>query len=174
MRDIVPELKYCPVCNDEYRAEIVMCAGCEVELMTGEQYLEMKSGRLRERENRSMELSVDDELVAIRSGSLIDMKQLRSLLAKEMIPSLLVSEDGGCAKGCCGSNFVLQVRLQDGQEALAVLADEFKRSTSLESHDLSNADAVFDVKAENITCPACGHSFAPTTTTCPDCGLCFG
>lgn len=174
MRDIDPELKYCPACNDEYRAEIVACAGCEGELITGEQYLEMKNDSLSERDNRSMELSADDELVQLRSGPLQEMKQMRSLLAKENIPSLLVGEDDGCGKGCCGANVILQVRLQDGQAAVNVFAEEFKRSTSLTSHDLSTVDSIFDEKAKNTSCPACGHSFSPTTTTCPDCGLCFG
>lgn len=173
MTDIDPELKYCPVCNDEYRAEIVVCASCEVELLPGEKFIELKHGNVPERSNRSMELSPDDELVLLRSGSLLEMKQMRSLLAKEMIPSLLVNEDANCGKGCCGSNFLLQIRLQDSQDALAILARDFQQSTSLESYDVSNVDAVFDSTAEQTICPACGHSFAPTTLTCPDCGLHF-
>lgn len=174
MNEIDPELNYCPVCHDEYRAGIEKCAACGVELVDGVRFREMQSGEGRARETRSMELSVDDELVTLRSGSLSEMKQLSSLLAAEKIPSLLVSEDGSCGKGCCGATVILQIRMEDGQDALAVLAEDFKRSTSLESYDLTHAGAVFDSEAENTTCPACGHTFAPTTTTCPDCGLCFG
>jgi len=174
IQDIDPQLKYCPVCHDEYRSEIVMCAGCDVELITGDQFVEMNSSSAQDRNDRSMELSVNDELVHLRSGPLNDMKKLASLLANEKIPSLLVSEDDDCGKGCCGTSVILQVRLNDGQDALAILADEFKRETSLSSYDLSNVDSVFDEKAENTTCPACGHSFAPTTMACPDCGLSFG
>ena len=174
MTDIDPDLKYCPVCNDEYRAEFVLCAGCEIELMTGRQYIEMTGAGIQERESRSMDLSTDDELIQLRSGPLNEVKQLRSLLEKEHIPSLLVSKDGNCGKGCCGPSFLLHVRFEDGQAAMAILADEFRRTTSLMSHDLSTTDSVFDPDAETTFCPACGCSFSPTVMTCPDCGLCFG
>ena len=174
MTDIDPELKYCPGCKEEYRAEILLCAGCQVELLSGKEFLEGNKSASLERDSRSMELSPGDELVTLRGGSLNDMKHLRTILAAERIPALLVSEDGSCGKGCCGSNFLLQVRLEDGQAALSVLADDFKRSTSLASHDLANADSVFDVEAANTTCPACGRVFETSATTCPDCGLCFG
>lgn len=169
-----PLLKYCPVCHDEYRAEIKMCAGCEVELVTGQEFIALQQEGMREKNGRSMELSLDDERVNLRSGSLQNMKQLQLILAQEMIPSLLVGEDENCGKGCCGSVFLLQVRLQDSQEALRILKKEFEQSTSLQEHDLSNADAVFDQEAHMTTCPACGHCFAPSVLVCPDCGLEFG
>jgi uncharacterized OB-fold protein len=33
------------------------------------------------------------------------------------------------------------------------------------------AEAVVDHNASEITCPACGTTFAPGTPECPDCGL---
>ncbi len=174
MFDIDPKLKYCPECKDEYRADFDNCASCDVQLIAGAMFIKILNGTVQKKAGRSMEISSEDELVTLRSGSLQDMKQLRALLKDESIPSLLVSEDDNCGKGCCGSNFFLQVRLQDGQEALAVLAHDFQRSTSLESHDLSNTQVVYDNSAKKTTCPACGHQFTPTTMTCPDCGLCFG
>jgi hypothetical protein len=33
---------------------------------------------------------------------------------------------------------------------------------------------VVDFNAEEMTCPACGHTFATGPTECPDCGLFLG
>jgi len=174
MTDIDPELNYCPDCQDEYRADFDHCASCDVQLISGAMFIEIQKGHVEKKLERPTELSTEDDLVSLRSGSLQDMKQLRSLLAAEHIPSLLVSEDGGCSKSCCGSTFFLQIREQDAQDALAVLAHDFHKSTALHSHDLSNTQVVYDNNAGKATCPACGCQFTPTTMTCPDCGLCFG
>lgn len=120
-----------------------------------------------------MNISNNDELANIRKGSLHDMKQLQSILAKENIPSLLAGEGGNCGKGCCGTELYLQIKVADAEEAIQVLAIDFKKKTALDSHDLSTAHAVFDTGAESSTCPACGFSFSTSSSTCPDCGLCF-
>ena len=174
MRYIDPDLKYCPQCDEEYRAEIEMCVSCDISLVGGEERLAQEEAAKQKRESRSMTISSDDELANIRKGSLHDMKQLQSILAKENIPSLLAGEGGGnCGKGCCGTELYLQIRVADGEEAMRVLAHDFKEKTALDSHDLSTAHAVFDTGAENSTCPACGSSFSTRSNTCPDCGLCF-
>ena len=64
---IDPDLKYCPECDDEYRAEIEKCAACSIDLITGLQKIEREKARLKKLEGRRTELSPDDELVAIRS-----------------------------------------------------------------------------------------------------------
>ncbi len=170
---IDPELKYCPRCNDEYRAEITTCATCEIELLTGTQMLELEKQKQQKKANRSMELSPDDEMVNIRKGPVIQMKELQILLEREGIPSLAVADEGGCGQGCCGTDLLLQVRMSDVQDVLAILAREHVRSTALEDHDTTYAGAVFNTAAENATCPACGCSFPTTQAECPDCGLCF-
>jgi len=35
MRQRDPELNYCPECDEEYRADIKMCADCGVALVSG-------------------------------------------------------------------------------------------------------------------------------------------
>ena len=45
---IEPDLKYCPKCDDEYRAEIEKCATCGIELITGLQKIEREEA-LREK-----------------------------------------------------------------------------------------------------------------------------
>ncbi|MEN8199718.1 MAG: hypothetical protein ABFR63_06550 [Thermodesulfobacteriota bacterium] len=174
MRYIDPELKYCPQCDEEYRAEMETCASCNIPLLTGAERLTMEEAAKNKKAARSMDISSDDEIAVIRKGSLHDMKQLQKLLAAENIPSLLAGEEGKCGKGCCGGGeLYLQIKMADGEEAMAVLARDFQRTTALESHDLSTAHAVFDTGVSKTTCPACGFAFSTSTSTCPDCGLCF-
>lgn len=172
---IDPGLKYCPRCGDEYRAEIARCAGCSVELITGVQRLAMEQARNRGRTGRSMEIAAGETLVTLRSGQLKDIKVLQRQLADERIPSLIGGEGGACCRsGCRGSELQLQVREADVQDALAVLAHDFRKSTALEDHDLTHLQAAFDPRTAADRCPACGTRFAPTVATCPECGLCVG
>jgi len=173
-RIIEPDLKYCPICDEEYRADIVTCADCNVELLTGTRMLELERQKQERKAARTMQLSPDDEMVTIRKGPVLQMKELQILLQGESIPSLTIKEDsGGCGKGCCGTDLMLQVRMTDVQEVLAILEQEHIRSTALEEHDTTYAGAVFNTAAEKATCPACGCSFPTTESICPDCGLCF-
>jgi len=171
---IDPDLKYCPQCNDEYRAEIEKCAACGLALLTGRQRLAMEEERRRRCEGKSVELAATDELVNIRQGSLADMKHLEKVLRAESIAALIAGDENSCGKGCCGSNFYLKVRLTEAQDAMAVLEAEFRRATGLAQHDLSHAGNIFNPQAGEAICPACGFIFPTTTTTCPDCGLCLG
>ena len=173
MRYTDPNLKYCPQCDEEYRAEIELCVSCNVALISGQEKMAQEESVKEKKAARSMTISNDDELANIRKGSLHDMKQLQTILTKENIPSLLAGEKGGCGQGCCGTELYLQIRVADGEDALRVLSEDFKKKTALDSHDLSTAHAVFDTGAENSTCPACGCNFSTSSSTCPDCGLCF-
>jgi len=171
---IDPELKYCPKCDDEYRADIARCAGCGVPLITGRQRLEMEEQRRRRLEGRDAELSAEDDMVNLRKGPLGEMRHLENLLRAERIPALLVGDESSCGKGCCASTFYLQVRRQDAMDAVGILEAEHRRATGLCHHDTTHADSVFDPEAGEAVCPACGHAFPTTTSECPECGLCFG
>jgi hypothetical protein len=175
MRQRDPELQYCPVCDEEYRAEMKVCVDCSVELISGREKIAEDEGLKQKRVARSMELSVDDDLVNIRKGSLLEMKKLQQLLAKEYVPSLIFGEKtSNCGKGCRGAELFLQIRREDGELAMEVLARDFQRSTALDHHDLSHVHSVYDQGARQTVCPACGFRFSPTISNCPDCGLCFG
>ena len=174
MRHRDPELKYCPVCDEEYRDDIKMCAGCAVELIFGRDNIAAEMSIKEKKVARSMELSADDDLVNIRKGPLLEMKGLQQVLARDHIPALIASEKKiSCGKGCCGNDFFLQIRSEDGEFALESLAREFKRTTALDHHDLSHVQSVYDQRAEQTVCPACGFRFSTSNSTCPDCGLCF-
>ena len=171
---IDPDLKYCPSCLDEYRAEITTCASCTIELLTGTQMQELEAQKQQKKASRNLQLSPDDEMVNIRKGPVMQMKELQVMLERQGIPSLAVKDNSGCGQGCCGTDLIVQVRMSEAQEVLAILEKDHVRSTALKDHDTTNAGAVFNTAAENATCPACGCSFPTTQAECPDCGLCFG
>lgn len=173
-RRIEAELQYCPNCLDEYRTEITTCAACNIPLVSGKEMLESQQDLEQKQAGRNMVISPEDELVTIRKGPLVQMKDLQTMLKREGIPSIAVNEDSNCGQGCCGTNIFVQIRKADLQDVMAILEQDHVRSTGLEDHDLSTAGAVIDTAAEQATCPACGYSFSTTEASCPDCGLCFG
>lgn len=170
---IDPAMNYCPNCEDEFRGDIVKCPTCDVALMTGEEKLECKIAETKSSSLRSMDISSDDELVSIRKGPLKDVKSLQRILATERIPSILAGDEGTCGKGCCGPEMILQIKREDMEAAEGVLARDFVKSTALNIEDLKHADVIFDERAAETVCPACGCKFSPTVGACPECGLCF-
>lgn len=168
------DLKYCPKCRDEYRAEAETCATCAIALVWGAELVVMESNDGASRRNRKGPLTPDDQLAVVFQGALGDLKHLKGLLEAEQIGAMISKEGGGCASGGCAPKFELQVRQEEVRDALEVLAQEHRRATVLAEHDATHAEAVFNPEAGEAVCPACGFAFATTTTTCPDCGLCFG
>jgi hypothetical protein len=171
---IDPDLKYCPECNDEYRAEIEKCAACGIDLITGLQKIEMEEARQKKLESRTAELSPDDDLVGLRRGPLPEMRHIAALLDVENIGTLLLGDMNTCVKKCCPSVYNLMVKSEDGMEALQIIEEEHKRTTGLAHHENVNGDSIFNPHASEAQCPACGNAFPTTQTTCPDCGLNFG
>jgi uncharacterized Zn ribbon protein len=171
---IDPELKYCPKCKDEYMPHAEKCAACEIELVSGNFLLEQQKEKERKFTARGQGLSEDDDLVIIHKGSMVEMKHLQELFEAERISSLIIGDDQSCGKGCCPSTFFMQIRKEDAPDAFMIIKAEHHKQTGLDEHDTTLADAAFDPDAEQVMCPACGHNFEPSVTTCPDCGLCFG
>lgn len=173
VQGIDPEMHYCQSCDAEYRLDMPLCPVCRIPLVSGTERLEMLAREQDRRVGRSMKLQPGTELVSIRKGPLREMKYLLNILEQGYIPGLLSGDENGCVKGCCGPEMYLQIRKDDVDQALEILAKDFVRSTALDSHDLCSASAVFDPTAAETVCPACGYTFAPSVGACPGCGLCF-
>lgn len=172
---VYSEMNYCPACGDEYRADQTTCAACEKTLISGSEKIALILEKEQQLSGRSMNLTFDDDLVTLRKGTLKDIKQLQALLAKERIPAMLAGDEQSCGKGCCGPEIYLQVRKSDAEPAMAVLKEDFIKSTALSNHDMTNIEAVYVEGAETNVCPACGCQFSPyMENSCPGCGLCFG
>ena len=77
MDEIDPELMYCPACKDEYRADMSRCGVCEVDLVSGRDWLARTQARSEALAARTMEISADDDLVPLRNGVLLEMKKLQ-------------------------------------------------------------------------------------------------
>ena len=170
---IDPEMHYCQSCNSEYRLNLSLCPVCRIPLVSGTEKLAKWASEQDRRDRRSMDLQPGTELVSIRKGPLRDMKYLLKVLEQGYIPGILSGEESGCGKGCCGPEMYLQIRKDDVDQALEILAKDFVKSTALGDHDLCNAAAVFDPTATATVCPACGCTFSPSVGACPGCGLCF-
>lgn len=170
---IDPDLKYCPKCNDEYRAEIENCAACSIALITGRQKIAMAEAQKKKLASRVSHISPEDDLVPLQRGPLTDMRHLANLLSAENIGALLVGDEKSCGKSCCPTVYTLLVKREDGLESLQIVEAEHRRTTGLEGQHYPDSDAVFNPAASEACCPACGHSFSTTETACPDCGLSF-
>ena len=165
------ELKYCPSCEDEYRAEIEKCAACGISLLSGSEMLSRKD-LPRQQITSSGELGPDDDLVVVRHGPMAEMKSYKKILAEQGVAALLAGDENSCGKGCCAGNFDLVVRREEATGAVQSIENEIRRTSVIDTEHQIPADQVFDPLAGNNTCPACGHQFAGGVT-CPDCGLCF-
>jgi predicted amidophosphoribosyltransferase len=180
MKDIDPQLKYCPKCTDEYRTEITICAACDVELLTGEQLIGILEARQRKIATRTAELRPEDDIVYIRRGQLAEMQHFTHMLERLNIGSLLEGDMSTCAKDRFGNTrshpttYNLGVKREDAAEALHIIETEHRKSTHLEHHADTNGDGIYNPEAAEVKCPACGHSFPTSETSCPDCGLNFG
>ena len=97
--DIDPGLMYCPQCHGEYRAGIVRCAACEVELVSGAERLARRGGGGRRAVRGTEAITAADALISLRRGQLKDLKYLRKLLAAEGIPSIIGGEGTACRTG---------------------------------------------------------------------------
>ena len=168
-------LKHCPQCGDEYRQEFSRCAACRCELVAGGKRTGSKTGNERSRDDRELHISPDDDMLAMRRGSLAEMKTLQRLLKKEYVGSLLVEDRSGQGSGCCNAKmFELSVKKQDAALVRQILVEDYKRTTALDEHDFQPAAAVvYDQRSAQANCPACGCRFKPDDRACPDCGLCF-
>ena len=91
--DIEADCNYCPKCGDEYRAEIKTCPACSIALESGSEKLAILRQQETGSPSRSMEISADDELVAVQIGKLGDLKPLQQLLKAAYVPSLLSGDN---------------------------------------------------------------------------------
>ncbi|MDJ0624318.1 MAG: hypothetical protein QNJ17_15225, partial [Desulfocapsaceae bacterium] len=66
------ELKYCPLCYDEYRAEINLCAACDVTLLSGAQ-MQAKSKSGSETLEKLAVILESDALIPLMKGRVLDL-----------------------------------------------------------------------------------------------------
>jgi hypothetical protein len=167
-------MNYCPGCGDEFRSDIDSCPVCRLVLRRGQELLAESEAREADWAGRDMNISPEEELVALRQGPLLELKALRRLLAAERVPALLSGDPaGGCRRGCGGPVLSLLVRVVDLPLATRVATADFLRTTAMDDDQLLRASTVIADQAAEMLCPACGGRFPASVGACPDCGLCL-
>jgi len=95
------------------------------------------------------------------------VKELRSVLTGAGIEAHIVRPP--TARITRGTKYWLAVASNDAARAVQALREAWYNNASDEERAAESA--VNDHNASEITCPACGTTFAPGTPECPDCGL---
>lgn len=170
--EVLEEYRYCPSCGDEFRAEFLTCSQCGVELMIRTPKVQnQQTGR--EKDSEPAELTDEQDLIALRKGSMLELKRLKRLLVGEGVASLIVGDDADCSRGCCGGpSYILLIKSEDASIAQPLLLEDFKQTTALDTH----AELILPRQPEHDAgagqeCPACGSRLSASQTACPDCGL---
>lgn len=158
----------CPSCHAEYRDEITVCATDGATLVTelpeetGESFAELEAALA----NQTAALSA--------ARSLDDAKGDQELLHEAGVPCLLYGNPDSI--GPSGAPRLYHLALLPKHLEAATAALGRKRKAMLEIEGMTTSDAVIDLTAAEITCPACGFKFSPAQSGqgCPDCGLFLG
>ena len=165
-------MMYCTACDDEYMPHVRVCGVCGAELVRGEELIARQRAAGPAAPKRV--LRPGDDVVAVFQGDQGEARRLEQLLAGKGVSALVAGEGPACGKGCCGgAKAEILVHREDARLALSLIEEDFAATTCLAEHGEVN-DTGFDPAAGEHQCPACGHVFPTTTSTCPDCGLCFG
>jgi hypothetical protein len=102
-----------------------------------------------------------------------DAKSLQDDLRKEGVELILNHNDQTCTRGCS-----VTVEVLGFEKDMEAISNKYQENYQklIEGHDVNweAINSVFDPNSEQVTCPACSFSFAPTGAECPDCGLVIG
>ncbi|MEO8501504.1 MAG: hypothetical protein ABI565_11360 [Vicinamibacteria bacterium] len=163
-------VRYCPVCDDEFRPEITVCSDCGSTLILQKEGLgaqgvkDVLAGERGDAEGVHAEwrTALDglpvSNLIPVRTfDSLTDLEPAVASFAQIELPSRVLVQNG---------RYLLLIRPQDVGEAQAAL-----HTALVDAED--SPDPAFDTTAGRYSnCPACGGRLAENFTgECPECGL---
>jgi hypothetical protein len=158
-------VRYCPVCDDEFRPDITVCSDCGGALILQEEGLGArglsKSGEAHPPSGAwrtALDAFPASSLVPARAfDSLNDLEPAVAALADIELPSRVLVQNG---------RYILLVRPESLADAQAAL-----HGALVDADD--SPDPTFDPKAGRYSnCPACGGRLAENFAgTCPECGL---
>ena len=101
---------------------------------------------------------------------LTDAKTFQDDLSKDGIKLILNHNEQTCTRGCS-----VTVEVLGYEKDLEIISKKYHDNYAklTEGHEVNweVANSVFDPNASEAICPACGFSFAPDKSECPDCGL---
>ncbi len=101
-----------------------------------------------------------------------DAKNHQIKLKQEGVEITLKNNHQTCTTGC---KVTVEVWAQssDAEKIQGHFQNDYLKHVKGHEPDFQIMSAVFDPTATEVTCQACGTKFAPTSTECPDCGLCY-
>jgi hypothetical protein len=155
----------CPLCRAEYRDDIAVCA-TDGAALVGSLPQETASAF------DELEAALRDGTAALSQPRSLDSAQRdQELLHEARVPCLLYANPASVDSRGTPTQYHLAMLPRHVDAAADVLGR--RRREMLEAEGMPVTDAVVDLAAAEMTCPACGFKFAPADT-CPDCGLFLG
>jgi hypothetical protein len=158
-------VRYCPVCDDEFRPDILVCSDCGASLILQEEGVGAKgaaSGGEPSAADGDWRTALDavpvSQLVPARAfDSLEDMEPAIAALADIRLPSRVLVQNG---------RYILLVRPESLPESQGAL-----HKAMVDADDSS--DPTFDQASGRYTnCPACDTRLPEKFAgACPECGL---
>jgi hypothetical protein len=155
----------CPLCQGEYREGFTRCESCGADLVDRLAQPEWQGLR------RLEELLASGTAALSAARGMEDAQRDQELLHEAHIPCLLYANPGSVGKNGAPQLYHLAFLPEDVEPARLTL--ERRRKQMIEREGLQASDAVVDLEAAELTCPACGFKF-PKAEECPDCGLYLG
>jgi hypothetical protein len=155
----------CPACRAEYRDDIAVCATDGAALVAS--LPEESTSAFDE-----LEASLRDGTASLSQPRSLDNAQRdQELLHEAGVPCLMYANPASVDARGTPTLYHLAMLPRHVDAAAEVLGR--RRREMLEAEGMPVADAVVDLSAAEMTCPACGFKFAPAEA-CPDCGLFLG
>jgi len=158
-------VRYCPVCDDEFRPEIKICSDCGGVLVLQKEGLGAKGPAVQGVEpvsddawRTALDALPASTLVPVRTfDSLADLEPAVAAFADRRLPSRVLVQNG---------RYILLIRPESLAEAQAAI-----HAAAVDVDD--SPDPTFDPTAGRYSsCPACNTRLPDTFDgTCPECGL---
>ncbi len=166
-------VRYCPVCDDEFRPDITLCSDCGTALILQKEGLGadgLKGAGLAQDENEeplidgwrtALDALPVSNLLPIRTfDALRDLEPAVSAFAEARVPSRVLVQNG---------RYLLLIRPDDLAHAQEALDTAHADPAELEPPDSATFDSV---SGRYSHCPACGAALPRDVAgACPECGL---
>lgn len=164
-------MRVCPKCRSEYVDSVTRCKACDVDVVSPE---ELDEADAHTEDPRVVLADVEKAALAVRN--LDGARELEGILLEADIPCYVHAEEAEAAAVMGpGSISYAVVISQEDVERVKALLESLQRSVLAAEGLESLADHVVDLEAEEVTCPACGHTGAlDDEGACADCGLVLG
>lgn len=161
----------CPSCRAEFRAGFDRCKDCDVALVD-EAKLEEEAVAHGSPKERLAEV----QKAFMPQPNLTACRELEAALLEAGIDCYTHVEEAD-ADVALGSAAALQYAVvfaqDDIENAKSAMKERFQSMIESEGFGALQTEAV-DLEAEEVTCPACGHTGALNEGECTDCGLFLG